>query len=330
FGIDTAFDDYASLLAADLHAVHNCTPNHLHHQINLATIDAGKHLLSEKPLAMTSAETGDLVARAESADVVTGVCHNYRHYPLVRQMKAMLDAGDLGAPHLIHGSYLQDWLLYPTDWNWRLEVEKAGESRAVADIGSHWIDLVQYVTGLTVTRVCARLRTVHEKRFKPEGEVKTFAHSEGEVVPVDIGTEDLAAVLMEFDNAATGVVTISQVSPGRKNDFAVRIDTPSAGLAWEQQDPNHLWIGRRDEANADLVRDASLLAPEAAALAHYPGGHVEGWADALKNLVADFYAMVAGSHEGSFATFADAHQVTRVVEAIVESSRTERWVEVTI
>jgi predicted dehydrogenase len=333
FGIDASYDDYADLLAADVHAVHNCTPNHLHHAINGAALDAGKHLLSEKPLALTSDETRDLVERAARSGVVTGVCHNYRHYPLIRQAKAMLDAGDIGAPHLIHGTYLQDWLLYRDDWNWRLDVAQAGASRAVADIGSHWVDLVQYVTGLTVTRVCARLRTLHEQRIKPTGEVQTFERAGGEGVPVDIDTEDLGAVLLEFDNGATGVVTISQVSPGHKNDLTVRIDTPSVGLSWDQQDPNRLWVGRRDAGNGELMRDPSLLGPEAAALAHYPGGHEEGWADGLKNLMIDFYAAVSASVTGeayaaSFASFADAHQVTRVVEAIVESNRTDGWMEV--
>jgi predicted dehydrogenase len=333
FGIDGAFDTFSDLLAADIHVIHNCTPNHLHHAINVAALDAGKHLLSEKPLAPTSAETRDLVERAEAAKVVSGVCHNYRHFPLIRQAKAMLEGGDLGSPHLIHGTYLQDWLLYPNDWNWRLDAAQAGASRAVADIGSHWIDLVQYVTGATVARVCARFRTLHEERLKPEGEVQTFSRAEGAVTPVAIATEDLAAVLLEFDNGATGVVTISQVSPGRKNDLTIRIDTPSVGLGWDQQDPNRLWIGRRDEANSELMRDASLLAPEAAKLAHYPGGHEEGWPDALKNLIADFYAAVSASvtgedHTPSFATFAEAHQVTKVVQAIVESNRTDGWVEV--
>ena len=334
FGVARA-SDARDLLADDsIDAVHNCTPNHLHGELNAAALEAGKHLLSEKPLGLNSEETGALARLAADAATVTGVCFNYRHYPLVRATKALLEGGEHGAAFLVHGSYLQDWLLHETDWNWRLEPERAGASRAVADIGSHWIDNVQYVTGDRVTRVAARLGRLHEHRQRPVGAVETFARADGATGQrVAIETEDYACVLFEFASGARGSLTISQVSAGRKNRLWWEIDTPSASFCWDQEEPNRLWVGSRDGPNRELVRDPSLLPPEAAALAHLPGGHQEGWPDGLKNLLLDFYAAVRAAeggrrHAASFASFADAHQVTRVVEAVVASDRSGNWSEV--
>jgi predicted dehydrogenase len=323
-----AHDGWRELIDDDaVQAVHVCTPNDLHAEINSAVLAAGKHLLSEKPLARDSAETGVLVRDAEAADVVTGVCFNYRYFPLVRELKVRLESS--GRPHQVRGAYLQDWLLRETDWNWRLEAEKGGSARAVGDIGSHWLDLVQHVTGEEVVSVCARLGALHEERLRPSAPGQTFGAGAGEAERVGVQTEDFASVLIRFAGGCEGSFSVSQVSAGRKNRLTLEIDTPDASFAWDQEDPNRLWIGRRDEANAEVLRDPALLSPEAAPLAHYPGGHQEGWPDALANLVRDFYAAVAASsHRGSFATFADAHRTTRIVEAILASDREERWVEI--
>ena len=308
-------------------AVHVCTPNDLHAEINSAVLAAGKHLLSEKPLARDSAETGALVRDAEAADVVTGVCFNYRYFPLVRELKVRLQSS--GRPHHVRGAYLQDWLLRETDWNWRLEAEKGGSARAVGDIGSHWLDLVQDVTGEEVVSVCARLGALHEERLRPSAPGRTFGAGAGDAERVGVQTEDFASVLIRLAGGCEGSFSVSQVSAGRKNRLTLEIDTPDSSFAWDQEEPNRLWIGRRDEANDELLRDPALLSTEAAPLAHYPGGHQEGWPDALANLVRDFYAAVAdNSHRGSFATFADAHRTTRIVEAILASDREERWVEI--
>jgi predicted dehydrogenase len=331
-GIGQTFGDYRELLRGDtVDAVHDCTPNHLHSTINGDVLGAGKHLLSEKPLGMDSRETAALVARAASAEVVAGVCFNYRHYPLVRQVKVMLAEGELGQPHLIHGGYLQDWLLHPTDWNWRLEPDKGGASRAIADIGSHWMDLVQYVTGHRIQEVLAVLDTVHGERRRPRERVATFERAEEsglESVPVT--TEDSATVIFRTDRDLRGTFTVSQVSAGWKNRLFFEIDAAKASVSWDQEDPNILCIGRRDEANAELSRDPSMLAPEAAALVHFPAGHQEGWPDALRNLFLDFYGAVsahgvAAAHESSFATFEDAHRIAQAVEAIVRSDNSGGW-----
>ena len=335
WGAARAYGDYRELLADDaIGAVHDCTPNHLHADVNAAVLEAGKHVLSEKPLALDSGETAELLRAAAGADVVSGVCFNYRHYPLVRQLKALVAAADDGPVHFVRGAYLQDWLLHETDWNWRLETEKAGASRAVADIGSHWLDLAEHVSGDRVAAVCADVGTLHAERSRPAGEVETFAGGgEGERTRVAVSTEDFASVLLRFESGARGAVTVSQVTAGRKNRLLLELDAGTASYAWDQEEPNRLWIGRRDGANSELLRDPSLLVPEAAALAHYPGGHQEGWPDALRNLCADFYAAVAAheagaEHESSFAAFADAHRTMRLVEAILASDRDGGWVDV--
>ena len=332
FGVERARGDYRQLLDDEsIDAVHNCTPNYLHAEINHAALASGKHLLSEKPLALDAHETSELVAAAAAADVVSGVCFNYRHYPLVRHAKELLASGRYGNVHFVHGGYLQDWLLHEDDWNWRLEVERAGASRAVADIGSHWIDLVQYVTDHAVTEVFADLATLHEQRWRPVQEVETFARGAADNrTRARVETEDFGAIAFRLAGGARGALNVSQVSAGRRNNLSWEIDTARAALAWDQEEPNRLWIGSRDEPNSEVVRDPALLAPQAAALAHVPAGHPEGWPDGLKNLVIDFYAAVAArvagdGFEPSFASFADAHGVTCVVEAVLASNRSGAW-----
>jgi predicted dehydrogenase len=334
-GLERGYGSLDELLEdAEVDVVHNCTPNRLHHAVTSATLDAGKHVLSEKPLAFDLVEAADLAARARASDLVTGVCFTYRHFPLVQHLRALLAAGAAGPVHLVHGAYLQDWLLRDDDWNWRLDSETAGASRAVGDIGSHWIDLAQHVTGDEVTAVCAQLGRLHERRWRP-GEVRTFERSGrngagGDRVPID--TEDMATVLLRFRSGALGACTISQVSPGRKNALTIELDA-TVSYSWNQEEPNELRVGRRDGPDERIVRDPAILAHEAAALAHYPAGHQEGWPDALRNLVADFYDAVRarrGETDGpaTVATFEEALQVARVVDAIVRSDRDQGWVGV--
>jgi predicted dehydrogenase len=312
-------------------AVHVCTPNDLHAGMSLQALAAGKHVLSEKPLALNAEESARLVAAASDAGIVVGVCFNYRHFPLVQQIRSVLSSGE--EMHLVHGSYLQDWLLFEDDWNWRLLSERAGSTRAVGDIGSHWVDTVEHVTGDRVEDVLADLGRVYEERVRPSEEVETFAGTRegGTRYPVD--TEDFGSVLVRFSSGARGSFVVSQVSAGRKNRLWFEIDTASRSLAWDQEAPNRLWIGRRDGPNEELVRDPSLLAPTAAPLARYPAGHQEGWPDALRNLLEDFYRAVTAHRRGkayapTFASFQDGHHLVQVVEAIEASNRTGTWVGV--
>ncbi|NNU87580.1 Gfo/Idh/MocA family oxidoreductase [Geobacillus sp. MR] len=335
FGIPKAYGDYEALIAdPDVEAVHNCTRNVLHFPINKAVLEAGKHLLSEKPLAMNSEQSIELKKLAEKSPGLSAVCFNYRHYPLVAEAKERI-ARDAKRIHFVYGGYVQDWLLYDTDYNWRLDPAQNGPSRAIADIGSHWCDTVQYVLGKRIVEVFADLRTVHPVRYKPKQEGSTFTSGHAQdAEPVQIDTEDGGSVLVHFDDGTHGAFTISQVSAGQKNRLYFEIATDAMTLAWDQEHPNRLWIGRRNGPNEEVVRDPSLLSPQAAALAHYPGGHEEGWPDGLKNLFLDFYNAIIRKQRGEalgelpFATIADGHYTMTIVDAILESHRTKQWVRV--
>jgi predicted dehydrogenase len=330
-GVAGACGDYRVVLDdANIDVIDNCTPNYLHAEITEAALAAGKHVLVEKPLAMDSSQTGRLVELAARSQVVTGVCFNYRHFPLASQARAMLAVRQ---PHMIRGGYLQDWLLYPDDWNWRLLTQFSGESRAVGDIGSHWIDLVQHITGRRMIRVCARLGRLHDVRRRPAGAVVTFQRGGEEGEDLAVMTDDFAMVMFELDGGCPGVFTVSQVSPGMRNRLTFEIDTADASIAWNQEDPNRLWIGHRDRPNEELLRDPALLDPSAAALTHYPAGHQEGWPDALANLMAEFTEQVieharGEPRSGSMASFHDADRVMRTVEAILQADRSGGWVDV--
>jgi len=321
-------------LLAGADVVHNCTPNDVHASITEAAFDASVHVLSEKPLAYDASEAAELAQRAADAGVVTGVCFNYRHFPLVQEMRSLLATGGDGPIHLVHGAYLQDWLLRRDDWNWRLDSARAGTSRATGDIGSHWIDLAQHVTGDTITAVTAELGTLFDERIQPpEGDRQTFAQGDGHGAARPVDTEDMAVVLLKTERGALGSVTISQVSAGWKNHLVLEVDAGESSFVWDQEQPNDLRIGRRDGANRDVPRDPTQLHPDAARLAHFPAGHQEGWPDALRNLFIDFYAAVEAHGRGeeydrTFASFDDAARVQATVEAVVRSSASGTWVDV--
>lgn len=335
-GIPKAYGSYQELLAdPEVQVVHNCTPNHLHYQVNKDILAAGKHVISEKPLAMNSQESRELVALAEQSGLLHAVDFNYRFYPLIQHAREMVRSGEVGDVFAIHGSYLQDWLFKQTDWNWRLVPEMSGDSRAVADVGSHWCDLLQFITGLTITKVFSDLRTVHKQRMRPKKQIETYA---GKVLqpsdyePQDIHTEDYASVLFELSNGAHGVFTVSQVSAGRKNRLSFEIDGSNCALAWDQENLNDLWIGHRDRPNEVLVKDPSLLHANAREYAHYPGGHPEGYPDGPKNLFRNFYrALEKGAAmpaEPDWSTFEDGHKEMAICDAVLASHRQRAWVDV--
>jgi predicted dehydrogenase len=338
FGIPHVLEDWRGLLERDdVHAVHNCTPNNLHFEVNRALIEAGKHVLSEKPLTMTSQESAELVRLARARGVTTAINFNYRGYPLVQQARAMVRRGDLGELFLVHGHYLQDWLLYDTDYNWRLESSVSGASRAVADIGSHWCDLVQFITGRKIVEVYAHLFRVHETRRKPRQAVETYKGKEQgtpqEYDEVAIDTEDGGLLLLKFEGGLRGSLTVSQVSPGRKNRQWVEVDGSRSAVSWDQEQPNSLWIGHRDKANEVLIKDPSLLDPSARPYAHYPGGHPEGYPEGPRNLFGRLYAYIAAGKRPAtdapdFPTFEDGHVEARVVDAVLQSHAHQMWVAV--
>lgn len=336
--VPKAYGSAEALIAdPDVQVVHNCTPNYLHHPVNLAAIRAGKHVVSDKPLAMTTAEARELVEAAEQAGVVHAVTFNYRGNPLVQQARQMIAEGVIGRPHFIHGQYLQDWLQYDTDYSWRLEPDKGGKSSAIGDIGSHWCDLAQHVSGLQITEVLADLTTVIPQRKRPAGNREAFAAgSDDETYElVDIEVEDLASVLVRFENGARGSFSVGQVCAGHKNDVILEVNGALSSLRWHQEQQNELWIGRRGEPSAVLQKDPALLSSEAAPYAHLPGGHQEAWADAFANLMRDIYGFIAAGKSMSdtrppaFASFRDGLRANIIIDAILESNaRGQAWVRV--
>ncbi len=327
---------YASLdeLLADraVQVVHVTSPNELHHPQARQILAAGKHIVCEKPLALTSAQSRELVELAAASGLVNAVNFNIRWYPLNQHVAAMVRAGALGDVRYVTGHYLQDWLLFDTDWNWRLESDQGGALRAVGDIGSHWLDLTSFVTGLRVEAVMADLTTFLPVRQKPAGPVLTFSTERAtDTIPVAIRTEDAASILLRFEGGARGSVNISQVSPGRKNSLAYQIDGASSAVAWDSEQPDALWIGHRDRPNEQLLRNPALMNADGAAAARLPGGHVEGFADTFGAVFTAVYADVAAgrpSEHPRYATFAAGHEEMAIGDAVLESSRAGRWVTV--
>jgi predicted dehydrogenase len=311
--------------------VHVTSPNHLHYPQVKAILAAGKHVVCEKPLAMTSAESAEMVALARASGRIAAVCYNIRFYPLNQQARGMVAAGELGEIRFVSGSYHQDWLAKDTDWNWRLEADQGGALRSVGDIGTHWVDLTSFITGLKAVSVFAELVTVIPERQKPAGPVETFSAAAGATRAVPIATDDVAAVLIRYANGARGVMSTSQISFGRKNALQWEIAGSRAAAAWYSETPDHLWIGHRDAPNQVLQRDFTLMNPLGRAAAVLPPGHVEGFADSFHAFFRQVYADVAAGGRGpdsTWATFEEGHYEMQVCDAVSASARTGRWVEV--
>ena len=333
-GIERACAFEELLAMEDIASVHICTPNLLHHPQAKAALSAGKHVVCEKPLAKDLHDAEELVALATTTGLVNAVHFNLRYYPLVRQMKTMREKGDLGEIYSVIGSYLQDWLFFDTDYNWRLEPEKSGNSRAIADIGSHLMDIIEYVTGLKTTEVLADFNIIHKTRKKPLKAVATYSGKmlqPEDYADVPITTEDHANVLLRFDNGNRGSITVSQVSAGRKNQLRLEISGSKKTFAWNSEAPNTVWIGNRNSYNEVLMRDPSLAYPEASSIMTFPGGHNEGFPDTSKHLFKEVYQAVAAGKQPespSFPTFADGHRELLICERILESNKKQGWVKV--
>ncbi len=332
-GLPRAYGSFEELLADDAAgAVHLAVPNVLHHEMASQALQAGKHVLCEKPLAMDSRQSAELVQLARQAGKAAGVCYNIRFYPLNLQAREMVARGEVGEVWHVNGSYVQDWLFHETDYNWRVLAEQGGELRAVADIGTHWMDLVCTITALRAEAVFADLRTVHEVRRRPKGEVETFTGKlarEVETEPVAIATEDYGCILFRFRGGARGCLWVSQVAAGRKNCLRYEIAGSKCALAWNSELPNELWVGHRDRANELLVRDPALVAEVPRHFVDYPGGHNEGFPDAFKQCFRAFYDWIAAgdpSAEPLYPTFEQGHHEVVLCEAILASHRKQQWV----
>ncbi len=334
-GLARAYTSYADLLADPaVHVVHIASPNRVHFEQCKLALAAGKHVVCEKPLAMTSHETRELVRLARHSNRMCAVNYNIRFYPLCLEARHRVLSGAIGDVYHVQGSYVQDWLLYETDFNWRVLPEEGGSLRAVADIGTHWLDLITFITGLQVEEVCADLRTFLPLRRRPQGSIETFKGKEGSTQrtePIAITTEDYGSILLHFCGGATGVVTVSQVTAGRKNCLRWEIAGAKAALAWNSETPNELWLGYREQPNQLLIRDPALLSAEARAYASYPGGHNEGFPDTFKQLYRAIYDYLdTGDYTAPrlFPTFEDGHREVLLCEATWQSQRERRWVRV--
>jgi predicted dehydrogenase len=330
-GVDRSYGDYRRLLDdPEIRAVHICVPNSLHFEIAKAAMEAGKAVLCEKPLAASVSEAEAMVELAGRNKVVHATSYNLRYYPLVQHMRRLVATGEVGDILAVQGTYSQDWLFYETDYNWRLEPEAGGKSRAMADIGSHWCDMVEYVTGCRITGLCAELQTFHPTRKKPKRPIETYAGKllqPEDYVDVPIQTEDFGAILLRLGERARGALTINQVAAGRKNRLLIEIYGTRRGLAWDGENPNELWIGRRDGNNEFVVKDPSLLEAQARAYADLPGGHAEGYGDTFKQLFRRFYAAVRNSGDSAdIPTFEAGLRQLRLVDAVLDSSAKKSWV----
>lgn len=329
-----AYSDVDELVAdEDVSVVHVCTPNYLHYAFAKASLLLGKHVVCEKPLAMNSKETLEMVQLTESMGKVGAVSYNLRYYPLCQQARAIIQGGKIGEPKIIHGSYLQDWLFYGSDWNWRLVPEYGGAQRAIADIGTHWLDLAMWMTGQKVIEVCAEIATVIPTRKRPTREVATFdskIETYQSYEEVDIHTEDYASILLRFNGGAKGVLTVSQVSAGRKNRLWIEIDGTEGSLSWNSETPNQLWVGRRDQPNEIVIKDPALMEPSVRNYAGYPGGHAEGYPDTFFQLFNDVYAYISRDDFNApqtFPNFHTGHEEVCLCEAIAESADQAQWVK---
>ncbi|MCC6510268.1 MAG: Gfo/Idh/MocA family oxidoreductase [Pirellulaceae bacterium] len=334
FGIPSAYASLQELLddtAVDV--VHITTPNRFHFDQATSALNAGKHVLCEKPLAMNAQESAKLVAHAQRSGLAAGVNYNIRYYPLCLEAAQRVRSGQVGKVIHLAGSYVQDWLFHDTDFNWRVLSSEGGPLRAVSDIGTHWLDLMHAITGCEIEAVLADLQTVHATRQRPVGSVETFSSkltTQTATEPVAIDTDDCGSVLLRLKGGGRGVMWVSQVTAGRKNCCRFEITGSGQSLVWNSESPNEMWIGHRDKANELLIRDPALLSPEARQFANYPGGHNEGFPDTFKQLCRDFYGYIARgdfSAKPTFPTFADGHREIQLCDAILESHRTQQWIK---
>jgi predicted dehydrogenase len=333
FGAHKAEADYRRILEDPaVEAVHVCTPNFLHFPISRDALQAGKHVICEKPLATSSAEAGELVSLAVQNGRRNCTSHNLRYYPMVQQMRRMREDGDLGDVLVVQGTYSQDWLLLDTDWNWRLDSKHNGPSRCLADIGSHWCDMAEHITGQRITSLCADLQTFHKTRKQPKGPIETFAGKTlkpTDYTEVPIDTEDYGGVVFRMGDRTRGAFTASQVSAGRKNRLSIEIYGTKGGVAWDQEKPDELWIGQRNSANQVMIKDPSLLKPKAKSFADLPGGHSEGYDDTFKQVFRRFYRSISdAAAEIEYPQFVDGLRQLRILEAELKSNQERAWVDV--
>ena len=331
--IPQAYGDYKKIIDdPQIDAVHVCSPNNFHYDMCKEAFLAGKNVICEKPLAVNAAQARELIKIANEKKLVNAVHFNVRFYPAVHQIREMVKSGELGEIYAVNGSYQQDWLLFDTDYNWRLEPEFSGESRAVADIGSHWFDSAEFMTGLRVEKVCADFATFHPARKKPLKPIETYDGkmlAPSDYAEVPIKTEDYASILIRFDSGARGSCTVNQMAAGYKNHIFFGICGSKASVALNTERPNEIWIGRRGTDNGILMKDPSLMMPGARSIIGLPGGHNEGFADTSKQLFKKVYGYISGQIKDiQFPTFEAGLRELEICEKLIQSSKEDRWMAV--
>ena len=330
--IPNSFADYKEMMdTLELDMIHICTPNNTHHEIAMYAMKKGINVVCEKPMTKTAEEAKEMCEYAKAHNIVNAVNFHNRFNPMVHQIKRMASGGELGEIISVHGGYIQDWLLLETDFNWRINSKESGQTRAVADIGSHWIDTVEYITQLKVTEVFAEFLTYHKKRKKILKPVETFskAQADAEYEEVLIDTEDIAMVMLRFDNGAIGNAFISQMFSGRKNKISIFIGGSKQSAEWDSERLNEMIIGERDNFNKIFDKDPAILNPETQKIVDYPGGHVEGFPDTFKQCFRQVYSSIADKEKKyDFATFEDGYRQMILEEKIFESANSGKWVKV--
>lgn len=326
YKVERAYGDFHSLIAdPDVQVIHNTTPNYLHLPVTMAALKAGKHVISDKPLAMNAEEGRKLRDAAVAAKVAHVVTFNYRGNPLVQQARGMVARGETEGVSFVHGHYLQDWMTDPNVYSWRSDPAKGGVSSALGDIGSHWCDLAEHVSGLKIVSVLADLTTVIPVRYSSGTSAEAFStKNAGGRMPVPVQSEDLASVLLRFENGAKGCFSVGQVLPGHKNDLQLELNGRACSLKWKQEEQNELWIGRHNQPNGVMAKDPSLVSGDVLRYIHLPGGHQESWADAFLNVVRDAYGWVRegalpAAKPAMLPTFDDGYRSACVIEAMLRS-----------
>jgi len=329
YKVDRAYGDFRALIAdPDVQVIHNTTPNYLHLPVTMAVLQAGKHVIADKPLAMNPEEGRKLRDAAVAAKVGNVVTFNYRGNPLVQQARGMITRGETEGLSFVHGHYLQDWMTDPNVYSWRSDPAKGGVSSALGDIGSHWCDLAEHVSGLRIDSVLADLTTVIPIRYSSGASAEAFSKdSAGDRLPVQVQSEDLASVLLRFENGTKGCFSVGQVLPGHKNDLQLELNGQACSLKWKQEEQNELWIGRHNQPNGLMAKDPSLVSPDVLRYIHLPGGHQESWADAFFNLIKDAYGWIregapADAKPAMLPTFEDGYRSTCLVDAMLKSHAT--------
>ena len=324
--------DYGGLCqSANVDVVHITSPNKFHLEQSLAALKAGKHVVCEKPLAMTTRETARIVRAAAKSDRVFAVNYMCRFFPAVLQMRALVESGKLGKIIHVQGHFFQDWLLKQTDYIWRLLASEGGKLRAVGDIGTHWIDAVSFILGAKAESVFATLETFHKTRLRPKGPVQSFAKvNQKKMVRYDVDTDDFASVLLRYDNGVHANAAISQVAAGWKCSLAIGVYGSEGSAGWDMQHPNEITLGLRDEPNQILQRGSAGFLDDVANFTDYPAGHPEGFPDSHKMHYRAVYEHIASGRKTPllFATAEDGHHEVKLCEAILKSSERQRWVKV--